>query len=199
MLNGCIHCCLPETNKIEHAGLWPENTCTIILVDDYACHMQKLVLEVMVLKNLTTRDVFNLMHVTLAASEIRCADGQDLDALPVRHDAKQQGEDSRMRPLYQCGLAALRALNQEALVSNFDDNAGAHIDLRRGCQTASCVAPSSAGFASCDTLLVQVILATKRIASSQPQCWDGLCLIVACLWHRPRAYISSFKKAVVRA
>eukprot|EP00892_Ulva_mutabilis_P007224 jgi/Ulvmu1/4874/UM020_0160.1 len=114
------------------SNLMPKDWCTLSEEDQLNYGgpkldpMKKLVLEVMVLQNLTTRDVFKLMHVTLAASEIRCAHttGRTADDALLQPNSQQTGEDSRMHPLYQCGLAALRALNQEAFVSNFDDTAG---------------------------------------------------------------------------
>ena len=87
--------------------------------------LQKLVLEVMMLENLTTRGVFELMHATLAASEIRCADCATDDEELARHDSQPKGNHNRMQPLYNCGLAALRGLNQEAFVSDFKTSAGA--------------------------------------------------------------------------
>lgn len=83
------------------------------------------------LRSLTTRDVFGLMHVTLVAFEIRCAH----DASPPDDAAasEQNTAHTEMQSLYHCGLAALRDLNREAFVNNFDENAGVLWVQRTGC------------------------------------------------------------------
>jgi len=77
------------------------------------------------LRSLTTRDVFGLMHITLVAFEIRCARAVSPPDDAVASDSEQAAADPKMQSLYHCGLAALRDLNREAFVNNFDENAGA--------------------------------------------------------------------------
>lgn len=99
------------------------NVCKAPVCNWNDCLVQKLVLEVMMLRSLTTRDVFSLMHVTLAAYETRPGHGASAPDDAIAAEPQQSGNDQQMQSLYHCGLAALRALNREALVNNFDEGA----------------------------------------------------------------------------